>query len=193
MKHVLNQISLDKNMTKYSFDTQMLQITSMLMKMAGQMNMDIKNELLQEKSLLDSLAELSTMQDAEILFGRIVTLLCRKSRNDRKDIEYFNLQRILNFIDEHIYEDLSMDTITDSLNVSASHVYKTLRSNCDKTFVEYLTEKKLEKACDLLQQGMKVKDVANTLGYSSSRYFIRVFKRYKGSSPNQYKCIMQNQ
>lgn len=81
---------------------------------------------------------------------------------------------------------------SENLNLSASHIYSIIRGNCNKSFVVYLSERKIEKACELLEQGMKVKEIAETLGYSSSKYFIYVFKRNKGVPPNQYKCIMQH-
>jgi len=192
LKLILKHITLDKDMTKSYFDSQLLQITSMIMRIAAQASIDLNKEFLQENSPLSALSGLSTVQEAETLFEHILELLCRKSKESRRDIEHFNLQRILHFIDEHIYEDLSMDTMSDHLNISSSHIYRILRNSYNKTFIEYLTERKLEKACELLRQGIKVKEVADMLGYSSSKYFIHVFKRYKGSPPNQYKCIMQD-
>lgn len=132
------------------------------------------------------------IQDAEALFMHILVFLCAKAKETRKDIELYNLRRILRFIDDHINEDLSMDTVSENLNLSSSHIYSILRRNLNKSFVEYITERKMEKACELLGQGMKIKEIAEILGYSSSKYFIYVFKRNKGVPPNRYKCIMQH-
>lgn len=56
-----------------------------------------------------------------------------------------------------------------------------------KTPMEYVTERKMEEGKRLLRQGnMRVKEVAEQLGYEDSLYFSKVFKRMEGISPKEY-------
>ena len=58
------------------------------------------------------------------------------------------------------------------------------------TFVEYLTEKRMERARLLLQKGeMKINAVASAVGYNDSKYFSLIFKRINGMSPTEYQNI----
>ena len=53
--------------------------------------------------------------------------------------------------------------------------------------MDYVNYKKMEEAKHLLVHSrMKVKDVANYLGYQDSLYFSKVFKKETGVSPKEY-------
>uniref|UniRef100_A0AAE9TIS7 Helix-turn-helix domain-containing protein n=1 Tax=Paenibacillus polymyxa TaxID=1406 RepID=A0AAE9TIS7_PAEPO len=45
----------------------------------------------------------------------------------------------------------------------------------------------MQKAKELLDQGLKVYEVAERVGYTSVNYFYSKFKRYEGRSPSEYK------
>ena len=53
---------------------------------------------------------------------------------------------------------------------------------------EYICDKKIEKAKRQLRQtNMKIQDIGNDLGYSSSSNFIRFFKKYTLQTPQEYR------
>ena len=54
--------------------------------------------------------------------------------------------------------------------------------------IDYFLHLKMQKACQLLfSQDMKIKQVALQLGYEDQYYFSRIFKKYMGMSPEQYR------
>ena len=58
-----------------------------------------------------------------------------------------------------------------------------------KTFVEYVTEKRIEKAKKLLKQTDKNSgEIAKEVGYKDSHYFSFVFKKLQGCSPREYRA-----
>ena len=60
--------------------------------------------------------------------------------------------------------------------------------NLNKTFIEYLTELRMEKALDLMKNSTKmIYEIADSIGYQNSTYFSTVFKKYYGKSPKEFK------
>ncbi|MNH45884.1 HTH-type transcriptional activator Btr [compost metagenome] len=56
------------------------------------------------------------------------------------------------------------------------------------TVIEFFNKLKMDKAKALLLEGdMKIKDVAQTLGYSDEFYFSRLFKKTEGLSPSEFQ------
>jgi YesN/AraC family two-component response regulator len=56
------------------------------------------------------------------------------------------------------------------------------------TFSEYVTRRKLQNAKNLLiSTNSPVADVAEEVGYQTSKYFIKIFKEYEGKTPSQYR------
>ena len=58
-----------------------------------------------------------------------------------------------------------------------------------KTFIEYVTEKRIEKAKKLLRQTDKASgEIAKEVGYKDAHYFSFVFKKLQGVSPREYRA-----
>ena len=59
--------------------------------------------------------------------------------------------------------------------------------------IDYFIHLKMQKACQLLYaDGVKIKAVASDLGYDDPYYFSRIFKKYIGTSPEQYRITAKN-
>ena len=71
-----------------------------------------------------------------------------------------------------------------------SHPYlsRLFKEEMGKTFMEYVTELRIDKARELLgNPDVKVYEVAGAVGYMEYAYFVRVFKRVVGYSPSDYR------
>lgn len=95
--------------------------------------------------------------------------------------------RILQLIDENIEKDLSLEFLADSLGLRPDILSRTFKQLLGKSYVDYVKEKKLGIAKQLIAQDMSIKDIAARLGYSSPQYFIKIFKESYGVTPYQYK------
>lgn len=99
------------------------------------------------------------------------------------------LKRILEYIEKHyMEEDLAMKDVADYAYISVSYLSLILKKELGKTFIEYLTEVRIEKAKNyLLHTNMKNYEVANACGYSTPAYFSTVFKGVCGISPSAFR------
>ncbi len=71
---------------------------------------------------------------------------------------------------------------------SQSHLIRLFKKYTGKTLVEYLTQLKMQRACELLTYtSSSILTIAMTLGYSDSSHLNRIFKKHYGISPTQYK------
>lgn len=95
--------------------------------------------------------------------------------------------RVTQMIKEHLEHDISLDYIAEQLNMRPDAASRLFRQMMGSGYTEYVKEKKLNRAIQLLEQDYSVKDIAEKLGYSSAQYFIKVFKDEHGITPYQYK------
>ncbi len=100
------------------------------------------------------------------------------------------LKRALDYIDANFDRDtLSLNQAAESIGVSANYLSAIFSQNMQKTFVEYMTEKRIEKAKKLLKQTDKTSgEIAKEVGYKDSHYFSFVFKKLQGCSPREYRA-----
>ena len=71
------------------------------------------------------------------------------------------------------------------IKIYFSKIFKQL---FDDTFINYLTNVRIEKAKVLLKDvSFNIKEVGASVGYTDSNYFTKVFKRAVGMSPSEYR------
>jgi two-component system response regulator YesN len=74
------------------------------------------------------------------------------------------------------------------MHYSYSHLSYLFKKETGQSFSEYLTARRIEKACALLERSrMKIYEVAANCGYSDTNYFLKLFRRSVGTTPAQYR------
>lgn len=99
-------------------------------------------------------------------------------------------QRILNicrYISEHFNEKLTLEGIAREFFISRSALVRDFRLLLDTTVVEYITNVRVAKAKTYLKSGVSVSETAESCGFSSDSYFIKVFKSITGSTPAAFR------
>ncbi|KIY22192.1 response regulator [Mesobacillus subterraneus] len=98
------------------------------------------------------------------------------------------IERARKFIQEHYREDLSMEQTAEHVNLSPYYFSKIFKSENGKTFTDYLTDIRIQKAKELMaEMTISLKEVCYEVGYKDPNYFSRVFKRVTGMTPTDYR------
>lgn len=103
------------------------------------------------------------------------------------------LKRALEYIEEnYTQETLSLNTVAGEVNVSANYFSAIFSQAMEITFIEYVTQKRMDKAKKLLHQTDKQSgDIALEVGYKDPHYFSFVFKKTQGCTPREYRTRMK--
>lgn len=94
------------------------------------------------------------------------------------------LNQVMDYIDEHLTDDLSLEIISEYAGVSDYHFRKIFFYLSGMTLNEYIKNRKLSEANKDLLKGEKVTDVAYKFGYQSLDGFTRAFKKWSGFLPS---------
>jgi YesN/AraC family two-component response regulator len=99
------------------------------------------------------------------------------------------INRIEYYIREHLGEPLTTQQICSVFQISGSHLTQMFRHFVKMSFVEYVTQLRIDEAKRLMAEtpGIPVKDVAALLGFSDQFYFSKVFKSVTGVPPSEYR------
>lgn len=109
--------------------------------------------------------------------------------NERRDTTKSFVTKAIEYVKEHYADsDLSIETICGYLNVSSAYFSTVFKKETGKTFINYLTDYRMEEAESLLlTQNEKTYIIAQKVGYSDPNYFSYAFKKQFGMSPSKYK------
>jgi two-component system response regulator YesN len=93
------------------------------------------------------------------------------------------------FIEKNYMADkISLNTVSASVNMSPSYFSAVFSREVGKTFVEYLTQRRMKKAKELLIcTSKKTSEVGFEVGYKDPHYFSYIFKKTEGCSPTEYR------
>ncbi len=132
------------------------------------------------KSLLLKLLVIVGRAFTEDLNDRDTTGIYRRYRDD-----IFNALR---YIEEHYNEKLSVPEVAQLFALSPSYFRYLFKSITMQTFVEYLNNIRILKACELLcRTDRKVLDISLDTGFNNIKHFNEVFKNATGLTPLQYR------
>lgn len=99
-----------------------------------------------------------------------------------------DLKTAVAFIERNISERLSIQYISKSINVSKTTLYKIFRENYSCTPSEYINERRVDVAKQLLRKtDLSMEEVSRRVGFSSAAYFTKTFKKYTDTSPLKFK------
>ncbi len=85
-------------------------------------------------------------------------------------------------------QELNVSLLAKSLNVERSYLYRLFMEHAEVSPQEYLTEVRMERACELLRTTeLSVQTVACSVGYKDALYFSRLFRKRKGTTPSNYR------
>ena len=113
--------------------------------------------------------------------------LCDGLKDRKQESEHTVIERIVQYLNEHIDEDIGHDVIATKYRLHPGYLSRLFKQEMGETLSEYLLRIKIERAADLLKQGKyRVGEIAAMVGYSAPSYFSIIFKKYTGYSPREY-------
>ena len=109
------------------------------------------------------------------------------SMTPRDHKRVMQLKHALEFIESSYTSPLTLQEISDSVGMSPKYFCKFFLEMTHRTPIDYLNYYRIERACyQLLTTNASITDVAYASGFNDLSYFIKTFKKYKGTTPKKY-------
>lgn len=109
-------------------------------------------------------------------------LVYKESRSDSV------ISKAKSYILENFNKDISLDEVSREVDISPYYFSKLFKEETGENFIEHLTNMRIEKAKQLLNnREMSIKEICMEVGYGDPNYFSRIFKKYSGKTPTEYR------
>lgn len=116
-----------------------------------------------------------------------------KSRS-RRNALLDDFQKLLAYLDENYYENITLNQAAGYLHFSTSHFSKTFSKLTGTHFVTYLNRIRVEHAATLIKNSpQKMTEIALSCGFNNIRTFNRVFKEITGYTPSQFAVLPEEE
>ena len=101
---------------------------------------------------------------------------------------YLNIDKILEYIRTHYYEDITLSDLANKAAMSEQHLIRMFSAKFQTTPIKYLNTFRIITAMRLLESNtMNVSEVSISCGFNNSTNFSRVFKQITGVTPKEYQ------
>lgn len=98
------------------------------------------------------------------------------------------VQLAIAYIRNHYQDKITLEMISDHVNLSENYLCRVFKEQVGTSIVSYLNKLRMDKAAELIVTGSSyMKEVASSVGISDQFYFNRLFKKYFGVNPTEYK------
>ncbi len=150
----------------------------------------LSNRYLNSNQIIDSCTDINSV--TENLSKILLDILDVFRQTQNISFSQNNLvAQVIEYIDESYMNPLtSLSATAEKFKVSDSHLSRVFKSSTGKRFTEYLIYKRVEKAKELLVSSQhKVNDISALVGYDNQISFMRIFKKYTGVTPSEYRSM----
>lgn len=97
------------------------------------------------------------------------------------------LKKVLSLIEEEYSNPISLEYLSRTACMTPKYFCKFFYEMTNKTPIEYLNYYRIESACEqLITTDLPITEIALNCGFNDVSYFIKTFKKYKGTTPKKY-------
>ena len=90
-------------------------------------------------------------------------------------------------MEEHFAERITLTDLSEKYELSCTYLNAKFKAETGYTFLDYLNRYRISQAVKLLKKReYRIYEIAEKVGFSDYKYFIKVFKKYAGCSPNKF-------
>lgn len=112
----------------------------------------------------------------------------KNTKNSREGKESTLANEIAQYLAMHLYTKVTIDELCDRFHFGKSHLCDVFRKSKGESILRYYLKLKLAEAKSLLhEENTSVTEISERLGFESPSYFTRIFKRYTGVTPREFR------
>lgn len=120
---------------------------------------------------------------------KIMLVIYSKSKPKKKNK---HLVRAINYIKENYADDVSLKAVAQAVYVNEYYLSHLFREEMNISFSEYVNKIRMEESLALMKTTRKtIGAIAQKVGFTDPNYFSKVFKKYYGVTPKQYRKIYE--
>ncbi|MFZ4870636.1 MULTISPECIES: response regulator transcription factor [Enterococcus] len=144
----------------------------------------------EQRPFQEEIMALTTFDQIEEKMYQLFAELLINYQNLDQQAHLSIIEKIDRIIEQQMAGDLTNQTIAEQVFLSPNYMAATFKALTGRLLSEYITEKRLEKAKELLlTTNLPIVKIAKQVGFSSQSYFTKNFKRFFGVTPKRFKQL----
>lgn len=125
----------------------------------------------------------------QVVADRLLLSFSRQYCEARKEHTASSVQTVvgaIEYIDAHLYDSLQIEAMAERCQLSPRRFTDLFKKRTGQTFSHYINRKRIEYACQRLDETGHILYACHESGFNDLAYFYRVFKKQTGQTPGEY-------
>lgn len=102
------------------------------------------------------------------------------------------VEKLKRYLENHYQENISLKMLEDEFYFNASYISRIFKIKTGENYSDYLLKLRIARAKELLESSnYSIRQISEMVGFSSSKYFSKVFKDMEGRQPVSYRNEVQ--
>lgn len=151
----------------------------------SQLSMNIREPIQKIKEKLDA----GSSMDCVVAKGYLLAILGEmfsQMELVEKPGDQEAMKRILSYCIENYTEPLTLEHLAKELYLNKYYISHIFRERMNTSYKDFVNQLRVEHACELLEKGTSITNIAYACGFSSVRTFNRAFLKYMNMTPREY-------
>jgi AraC family transcriptional regulator, melibiose operon regulatory protein len=131
-----------------------------------------------------------------VLINQLLPSTTISDKKSTMSSDEVRVKKAIVFIEAHYFEQLTLDDIASSIHLSKSECCRCFKRSLNLTPFEYLLKCRIYEASKKMKNNdnstESVSDLASSVGFNNTSYFNKIFKKYLGLTPSEYKKLIIN-
>ncbi len=146
------------------------------------------------REIMHSLCDCEDMDELDRLMRQGFERMATWYQEDSSNRYGKDIVEIINYVEANYTQKLTLRMVADVFGMNESYLSRMFKNQTGKNLIYFINEKKMNKARELLKDpDMMVKEAAFAVGYDDQFYFNKLFKRFFGVSPTEYRRRFQRE
>ncbi|WP_105614279.1 AraC family transcriptional regulator [Vallitalea okinawensis] len=171
-----NLLDIFEEVKQISLDTdQLIEVVQLLNKLLkNEENEESTNEIYKKIHVVELLLMLHDFKKMKLI------------THTHSTADMDKIQPVITYINDHLDQKIPLDILAKECFISKYYLCEVFKKTTGFTVNEYIMNKRMLRAKELLMKGFQVNIVSQMVGYKNETHFIRIFKKMVGKTPKQY-------
>ncbi len=140
-------------------------------------------------SVCEYVLKISILEDLQQAVEKAIHNLEKQILDCKAEENPSLIHQMEQFVEEHLYTNFTLDDMAEALHANRSYLSRLYKNKKGNNLFAYVMQKRIEKSKQLiLQNHFKIYEIAEQVGFEDTAYFSKVFKKFTGCSPREYKA-----
>lgn len=120
-------------------------------------------------------------------FSQLLVAACEEIRSIQKNVDPV-IDFVVDYVNKHYDQDITLDIVAEHLHITGGYLSTYFKDKTGENFIDYINGVRIRVSQRmLLETELRIQDVSIRAGYQNINSFNRMFKKFTGMSPREFR------